>query len=70
MEKVALHKMTINRQKTDVIIIGAGPTGLLLANLLGNMNVSVIIVEKNKTTVNEPECLRFLYLGSLLAEHA
>ena len=57
MEKIALHKMTRNRQKTDVIIIGAGPTGLLLANLLGNMNVSVIIVEKNKTTVNEPRAV-------------
>ena len=49
--------MIRNRQKTDVLIIGAGPTGLLLANLLGNMNVSVIIVEKNKTTVNEPRAV-------------
>ena len=42
---------------TDVIIIGAGPTGLLLANLLGVMGVNTIIVERNESTVTEPRAV-------------
>lgn len=50
--------MVNNRElKTDVLIIGAGPTGLLLANLLGKMGVSTIIVEKNSSTVQEPRAV-------------
>ncbi|MBT6271370.1 MAG: hypothetical protein HOI93_03990, partial [Rhodobacteraceae bacterium] len=30
--------------KTDVLIVGAGPTGLLLANLLGSMGVETIVI--------------------------
>lgn len=41
----------------DVIIVGAGPTGLTLANLLGNAGVSVILVERNDTTVQAPRAV-------------
>ncbi len=40
--------------ETDVLIVGAGPTGLLLANLLGTMGVPTTIVERNADTVHEP----------------
>jgi 3-(3-hydroxy-phenyl)propionate hydroxylase len=41
----------------DVIIVGAGPTGLALANLLGKENVSVLLLEKNSQTVQEPRAV-------------
>ena len=33
--------------KTDVLIVGAGPTGLLLANLLGTMGIETVIVDRS-----------------------
>ena len=42
---------------TDVLIVGAGPTGLTLANLLGGMGVGVTLVERNKGTVTEPRAV-------------
>ncbi|OUR80771.1 monooxygenase [Alphaproteobacteria bacterium 46_93_T64] len=42
---------------TDILIIGAGPTGLLLANLLGSMNVKTTVIEANATTVQEPRAV-------------
>lgn len=42
---------------TDVLIIGAGPTGLVLANLLGKLGTKVIMVERNTGTVDEPRAV-------------
>lgn len=42
---------------TDVLVVGAGPTGLLLANLLGGMGVAVTVVERNADTVQEPRAV-------------
>lgn len=42
---------------TDVLIVGAGPTGLLLANLLGRMGVRTVIVEQNASTVDAPRAV-------------
>lgn len=42
---------------TDVLIVGAGPTGLLLANLLGSMGVHTLLVERLDSTVNEPRAV-------------
>lgn len=41
----------------DVVIVGAGPTGLTLANLLGQLGVSVMLIEKRNGTVTEPRAV-------------
>jgi 3-(3-hydroxy-phenyl)propionate hydroxylase len=41
----------------DVAIVGAGPVGLTLANLLGAAGLSVVIVERNPGTVPEPRAI-------------
>jgi 3-(3-hydroxy-phenyl)propionate hydroxylase len=43
--------------QAEVVIVGAGPTGLTLANLLGGMGVSVALIERNLTTVQEPRAV-------------
>jgi 3-(3-hydroxy-phenyl)propionate hydroxylase len=42
---------------TRVLVVGAGPTGLTLANLLGMMGVRTLLVERNATTVQEPRAV-------------
>lgn len=42
---------------TDVLIVGAGPTGLTLANILGMHGVAVTVVERNASTVSEPRAV-------------
>jgi 3-(3-hydroxy-phenyl)propionate hydroxylase len=41
----------------DVAIVGAGPTGLTLANILGQMGVSTLLIERNAATVREPRAV-------------
>ncbi|WP_265304763.1 bifunctional 3-(3-hydroxy-phenyl)propionate/3-hydroxycinnamic acid hydroxylase [Verminephrobacter eiseniae] len=36
-----------------VVIVGAGPTGLMLANLLGQQGVRTLVIERNRSTVAE-----------------
>lgn len=40
-----------------VAIIGSGPIGLTLANLLGTMGIGCLLVERNLTTVQEPRAV-------------
>jgi 3-(3-hydroxy-phenyl)propionate hydroxylase len=57
--------------EVDVLVVGAGPTGLALAGILGMHGVRTLLVERNASTVSEPravsiddESLRTLqYLG-------
>ena len=44
-------------KKNDVLIIGAGPVGLMLANLLGQQGVNVLVVEKNDTLIDYPRAV-------------
>jgi 3-(3-hydroxy-phenyl)propionate hydroxylase len=41
----------------DVAVIGAGPTGLVLANLLGMAGVRTLLVEARPATVSEPRAV-------------
>lgn len=41
----------------DVLVVGAGPTGLTLANLLGQFGLKVLVVERNASTVQEPRAV-------------
>ncbi len=41
----------------DVAIVGAGPIGLTLANLLGVAGVRTVIIEQNASTVQEPRAV-------------
>ena len=49
--------MEPSRLHWDVAIIGSGPVGLTLANLLGVMGVRTLVVERNATTVQEPRAV-------------
>ena len=44
-------------QHYQVVVIGSGPIGLTLANLLGNFGIRVLLVERNLTTVQEPRAV-------------
>ena len=70
-----VHEMDRQKIDTDVVIVGAGPCGLTLANLLGLSGVSVIVLEKNESTVREPravsiddESLRTMQAVGLIAD--
>lgn len=41
----------------SVVIIGAGPTGLVLANFLGKAGVRTLLVEEDAATVREPRAV-------------
>lgn len=40
-----------------VAIVGAGPTGLVLANLLGVHGIETLLLERNPGTVTEPRAV-------------
>ena len=64
--------MTHTDYLTPVTIVGAGPVGLMLANLLSAYDIPVVVIERNKTTVQAPravsiddESLRALQIAGL-----
>ena len=66
---------TSSRAHFPVVIIGAGPTGLTLANLLGTQGIAVLVIERSHHTVGEPravsiddESLRTLQTAGLIGE--
>lgn len=44
---------------TDIAIIGAGPTGLMLANLLGQRGVRTTLLERRETPFTEPRAIAY-----------
>ncbi len=40
-----------------VVIVGAGPTGLILANLLGIQGIKTLVLERSSNTVGEPRAV-------------
>lgn len=62
-------------QHVPIVIIGSGPIGLTLANLLGVYGISTAVVERNLTTVQDPravsiddESLRTLQSAGVVSE--
>ncbi len=58
-----------------VAIVGGGPTGLTLANLLGVYGIQTLLIERNTATVHEPravsiddESLRTMQAAGLVDE--
>ncbi|WP_262286309.1 bifunctional 3-(3-hydroxy-phenyl)propionate/3-hydroxycinnamic acid hydroxylase [Micromonospora sp. MA102] len=49
--------MTGDSADVDVLVVGAGPTGLVVANLLAAAGVTVVVVEKNSTTSDEAKAI-------------
>lgn len=45
------------RTRYPVAIVGAGPTGLVLANLLGMEGIETLLIERNARTVGEPRAV-------------
>jgi 3-(3-hydroxy-phenyl)propionate hydroxylase len=43
--------------EVDVLVVGAGPAGLTVANYLGLMGVRTLVAERNPTTVQEPRAV-------------
>ncbi|TPQ44152.1 bifunctional 3-(3-hydroxy-phenyl)propionate/3-hydroxycinnamic acid hydroxylase [Cupriavidus pinatubonensis] len=46
-----------NALNTSVLIVGAGPTGLTLANILGQQGIDTIIIDRKPSTVGEPRAV-------------
>ena len=47
----------MSRSHYPIVIVGAGPTGLTLANLLGVFGVETLLLERNAATVHEPRAV-------------
>lgn len=59
--------------RIPIVVVGAGPTGLALANLLGVFGVACLLIERNAATVHEPravsiddESLRTMQMAGLV----
>jgi 3-(3-hydroxy-phenyl)propionate hydroxylase len=42
---------------TSVLVVGAGPTGLAAANVLGRLGVETIVVERDRSVASEPRAV-------------
>ena len=67
--------MRSSAEHWPVVVVGAGPTGLTLANLLGRAGVATLVLERNPSTVQEPravsiddESLRTMQAAGLVDE--
>ena len=45
--------------KTDIVIIGFGPAGAMLANLLGLQGISTLVLEREAAILNLPRAVHF-----------
>src|SRR5215471_2180253 len=44
-------------EQTDVVIVGAGPVGLVAANLLGLYGINTVIIERSAATSDQPKAV-------------
>jgi len=47
----------MTQEHYPVVIVGAGPTGLILANFLGQYGIRTLLIERNPGTVDEPRAV-------------
>jgi 3-(3-hydroxy-phenyl)propionate hydroxylase len=47
----------VKTYETEVAIVGAGPAGVILANLLGGYGISVLVLEREKEVVDMPRAV-------------
>ena len=48
-----------HEEETDVVIVGCGPVGAMLANLLGMQGISTIVLEREAEIYNLPRAVHF-----------
>jgi 3-(3-hydroxy-phenyl)propionate hydroxylase len=56
---MSLTPESVRRRGHPVVVVGAGPTGMTLANLLGFAGVEVLLVERNPSTSEMPRAVSF-----------
>lgn len=49
--------MEIETIKTAILVVGAGPTGLTLANVLGQSGIDTVVIDRKESTVSEPRAV-------------
>ncbi|RQU32811.1 bifunctional 3-(3-hydroxy-phenyl)propionate/3-hydroxycinnamic acid hydroxylase [Burkholderia cenocepacia] len=49
--------MDLEEISTDVLIVGGGPTGLTLANVLGQDGIACVLIDRKPGTVTEPRAV-------------
>jgi 2-polyprenyl-6-methoxyphenol hydroxylase-like FAD-dependent oxidoreductase len=49
-----------NATNADIIIVGAGPVGLLMALKLGLQGISTIVIEKHKEILKAPRAIAYM----------
>jgi 3-(3-hydroxy-phenyl)propionate hydroxylase len=47
----------MTQEHYPVVIVGVGPTGLILANFLGLYGIKTLLIERNASTVDEPRAV-------------
>lgn len=57
MKAHKLKEVITMKSYYDVVIIGAGPTGLIAASLLGEYNIQTLVVERNTSTSDIPKAI-------------
>jgi 3-(3-hydroxy-phenyl)propionate hydroxylase len=69
------QKGRLAKMDYDAVVVGGGPVGLIMANLLGEYGVRSLLIEKNASTVSEPravtiddESLRTIQTAGLVEE--
>lgn len=53
-KSVPIHSYDL---EVDVVVVGAGPVGLTMANFLGHYGIRTLLLEKNASTVSEPRAV-------------
>lgn len=61
---LADHKLTLSKSRRSVIIVGAGPVGLLTALRLGQAGISTLVLEAHKTLL--PTTRAMVYMPAIL----